>query len=97
MIVIVIVSVVVSLIAFRLIHGFRVACLVSTVVSSFLSWLLLQNHFGWFDKTFYENAFMTLLFAFATSFAVGALLKRKSAKPKGQSETTKPPPPAAGG
>lgn len=77
MITIVIISLVVSMVSFRMIRGFKVACFVSTAVSSLLSWVVLQDHFGWFDRVFYENASMTVLFAFGTSLAVGAWLSWK--------------------
>ena len=86
MITIVIISLIVSLILFKRIRGFKTACFLSTIVSSLFSWAALQNHFGWFDRVFYENAFMTILIAFGTSLAVGAWLGRKQLNRKKTNE-----------
>lgn len=66
-----------SLPAHSYLRNFTVACAVTAVVSTGLVWATAPQHFGWFDRTFYENLFICGLTSVGASVAVGLWLKSR--------------------
>lgn len=77
LLIVLLIAVGLSIALHRYVSSFAAACAGTTILSTLAAWVIAPQHFGWMDKTFYENVLIFSLTSLAASIAVG-LWRRKN-------------------
>jgi len=76
MLVAAVISGIVSVIWHIVLRRFWLAVGGSAISSVFLFWTVAMSHFGWLDRTFFENMVWSLVLSSVVSIAIGKLVRK---------------------